>query len=50
MTLENLKINKFQYDTANTVSGSDWPKVSNQHGISVKNVTQKSTTKKIIFQ
>jgi len=29
---------------------SDWPKVSNQHGVSVKNVTQKSTTKTIIFR
>jgi len=29
---------------------SDWPKVSNQHGVGMKNVTQKSTTKTIIFR
>jgi len=28
---------------------SDWPKVSNQHGFSIKNLTQKSITKTIIF-
>jgi len=28
---------------------SDWPKVSNQHGVGMKNLTQKSTTKTIIF-